>query len=405
MVNRLFRGLAFCGAASAIVALLTQPPIKLINAPIATSSIPLGTIVSVRELSDGRVLVNDVGAKRLVIFDSLLVDQELVYADSSAGSSEFGTMLKATSLIGYLGDSTLYCDLATGSILVLDGAGRLARVIALPHPRDLNFLAFDILYGPPQVDSLGRVTYRGAFPPPAQGISTIERTTLPVVRQADSAVIVRVDFEKRTTDTLASVKTQQVVTNRLESVGVRRTLITEIDPLAAGDQWTMLRDGTIAIVRGHDYHIDWIDSDGSKRSTPKMPFDWRRVSAARKQVLFDSIADVYAKRNAQSEGRATGRSLITVYRPIPVQKMSDYEPALGLSAVLAGPNNTVWVLPRSSLSARSGLLYDVITRDGLISYRVQLSSATKIVGFGANGSIYLLHVVGTQGFLQRVGAP
>ena len=34
-------------------------------------------------------------------------------------------------------------------------------------------------------------------------------------------------------------------------------------------------DGSVAILRGRDYHIDWINADGSRVSSPKMPFDWK----------------------------------------------------------------------------------------------------------------------------------
>ena len=52
-----------------------------------------------------------------------------------------------------------------------------------------------------------------------------------------------------------------------------------------GDQ---LKAGSIALVRAHDYHIDWINADGTTASTPKMPYDWRRLTDADKQAKVDS---------------------------------------------------------------------------------------------------------------------
>src|SRR5207244_2396230 len=61
-----------------------------------------------------------------------------------------------------------------------------------------------------------------------------------------------------------------------------------ISPLRSPDEWAVLSDGTVGIVRGHDYHVDWILPDGTHGSTPKLPFDWKRLSDADKQKLIDS---------------------------------------------------------------------------------------------------------------------
>src|SRR5262249_17843501 len=54
------------------------------------------------------------------------------------------------------------------------------------------------------------------------------------------------------------------------------------------DDWTVLPDGSVAILRGADYHIDWIDADGTRTSSPKMPFDWKRLSDDDKAAIIDS---------------------------------------------------------------------------------------------------------------------
>src|SRR6185295_10205649 len=46
----------------------------------------------------------------------------------------------------------------------------------------------------------------------------------------------------------------------------------------ARDDWAVLSDGSIAFVRGHDYHIDWIRPDGAMASSAKLPFDWQRLA-------------------------------------------------------------------------------------------------------------------------------
>ena len=61
------------------------------------------------------------------------------------------------------------------------------------------------------------------------------------------------------------------------------------DPLKAIDDWTILSDGSIAMVRGHDYRVDWLRSDGTRTSSPKLPFDWKQMTEMEKARLIDTV--------------------------------------------------------------------------------------------------------------------
>src|SRR5262249_36006781 len=73
-----------------------------------------------------------------------------------------------------------------------------------------------------------------------------------------------------------------------------------LDPLQSVDEFGVLSSGSIAFVRGHDYHIDWLQSDGATTATPKLAFDWKRRSDDDKTRLTDSV------RAAQNDLLATG---------------------------------------------------------------------------------------------------
>src|SRR5688572_20085683 len=60
------------------------PPIQAITTASAVSKEPLGTIVGVRELPDGRVLVNDGMRRRLLLMDTTLTSVTVVL-DSLTG--------------------------------------------------------------------------------------------------------------------------------------------------------------------------------------------------------------------------------------------------------------------------------------------------------------------------------
>ena len=63
------------------------------------------------------------------------------------------------------------------------------------------------------------------------------------------------DLDKRTVDTVTMMKTavvNQVITGTNQSMRVS----SMINPLPSADEWTLTPDGTIAIVRTQEYHID-----------------------------------------------------------------------------------------------------------------------------------------------------
>ena len=80
------------------------------------------------------------------------------------------------------------------------------------------------------------------------------------------------------------------------------TLTPVFSPISTIDDWTALPDGSVAILRGSDYHIDWIWADGMRSSTPKMPFDWKRLSDEDKAAVIDST-----KKSLERQARGAGR--------------------------------------------------------------------------------------------------
>lgn len=71
-----------------------------------------------------------------------------------------------------------------------------------------------------------------------------------------------------------------------------------MNPLPSPDEWAVLTDGSLAFVRGHDYHIDWVRADGATSSSPKLPFDWKPVTDSIKRKLIDSTMEAHAEQNA-----------------------------------------------------------------------------------------------------------
>jgi hypothetical protein len=100
--------------------------IRRLGPIIATFADSLGGS-TIRPLSDGRVLVNDPRKQRLILLDTALQTAAIV-ADTTSGTAKaYGDGL--IGLVPLSGDSSLTMDRLTRALLVLDGAGKVSRII------------------------------------------------------------------------------------------------------------------------------------------------------------------------------------------------------------------------------------------------------------------------------------
>jgi hypothetical protein len=158
------------------------------------------------------------------------------------------------------------------------------------------------------------------------------------------------------------------------------------------DAWTMLPDGTVAIVRGTDYHIDWIHPDGSRSSTPKMAFDWRRITDDEKARIVDSLRKIADASNARDDSvrRARPSSTVRVQEVGPATTIPDYFPPVREGAARADLDGNLWILPNTSSGARGGALYDVVNRKGEVVERVQFPGGCTLAGFSKERVVYTI---------------
>lgn len=374
-------------------------PIRALSRVVASDSSILMDASAVRHLPGGSVIVNDTRKKQLVVFDSALTNPRVIADTSSNSPNPYGLRITGASLIPYRGDSTLFMDFDSQAFLVIDEHGAFARVMAPVRASDLFYIgggnsassAFD-----PQ----GRLWYRSVRRNPNNMMvmsgSAPAAETRTIMSQPDSAPLLRMDFDRRTVDTVALIKVapQKEVHIRGPSYG---TVFPLTNPLPQTDEWTMLPDGAIAIVRGHDYHVDILEPDGRMISGPRLPFDWKRITREEKQAIVDSLKRQEDERQAKlppPPPPPPGMPAFPRFRmdPVPAEDLPDFYPAVRQGQVRADPSGRIWVLPATSKDAKAGLLYDVVDREGRLVERVQLPQGRTLVGFGPGGMLYLNHV-------------
>ena len=401
--------------------------VRPLPAPTATSTETVRSLAAVRQLANGNVLVNDQAGRRVLLMDSTLKLLSVVADSTSSTASAYGP--RPGGLIAYRGDSTLFVDPASLSMLVIDPTGKIARVMAAPRPNDVMFLTGGA--STPGFDAKGRLVYRGFsrmnFGPggPGSGAPPV----LP-----DSEAILRFDLASRKLDTAAFFKVYRPRMNvERDSTGVRMT--SYINPLPVVDEWVVMADGSIAIVRGRDYRVDFVSIDGAATKGEKLPYDWQRLTDEDKAAFVDSTKA--AMTRARAAGGAAGganagfgmgggmggggqmvirmdgpggpppgaagggapREQIVMSGPpagaqlppltfVSPSELPDYKPVFGPGAVRADADGNLWVRTIPTRPT-AGVIYDVIDRSGKLVDRVLVPRSSVIVGFGAGGVVYM----------------
>ena len=382
------------------------PPIRAIGPIAHVSTEPLSSIAAAIRLSDGRVFVNDIVARRVVIFDSSLAAARVITDSESVTATAYG--FGAGALIPFHGDTALFLDPQSSAMPVLSPAGRIARVLATPRPNNRP-VSVGSLYFTPAFDAAGRLLY---YLPQSM---TVTRPKLPpnatTTAIIDSALIVRYDFATKVYDTVATIrmpKSRQTVTTSEEG-GITSMRNVTADPLPVVDDWVVRQDGSLVIVRGRDFHVDWMDANGKWSSAPKMPFEWQRIDDAQKQVLIDSAAAATKARldsaiagvgsgaigGRVNVGRGGGTGeLAPPQRPVPVfddpkiepNDVADYRPPFPHAATKVDADGNLWI--RTTTWVNGQPVYDVVNKRGELFDRVQLPPFRTIAGFGP-GVVYM----------------
>lgn len=385
----------------------------------------LASAAAALQMPGGKVLVNDITGRRLLLFDSTLAHPYIVADTTDATANAYGT--HAGTLIRYKGDSALYIDISSLSMLVIDPSGKIIRVLAVPRPDDVQMLIGSV-FGTPGFDGKGRLVYyssagmEGTFTLCCVGTSRPQMIGQHpgLVPKPDSGMVVRVDLATRALDTLTYVK----ITNpkqrlNVDAEGYLQSIESQTNPIPIVDAWTVTPDGALAVVRGRDYHVDWLDADGHWTSSPKMPFDWQRVDEARKLALIDSTVRAHEAANAEfarrraemntaggngarggdaggarGSGRGGGRGgggrggvpIPEVVGRIDPRELPDYVPPFTRGAVEPDADGRLWIKTSALVDGRP--VYDVVNREGALIDRVLLPPYRTIAGFGP-GVAYL----------------
>ncbi len=431
------------------------PPIRALGKATARSTDLLGAVSQVRALPGGRVLVNDNLGRKVVMFEPGLGSFKVVADTTSATANAYSS--RAGGLVAYKGDSTLFVDPTSLSMLVIDSKGSITRVMSVPRPNE----AQSLIGGPsgtPGFDAQGRLVYRAPpnfriTPPPGGDMSKFVMPQIP-----DSAAVVRIALDTRKVDTVAFLKTQKTNVSMSQGADGRMSVTSTLNPMQVIDDWAVTADGRVAIVRGQEYRIDWIDGTGAVAASNKVPFAWRHLDDSTKVAFIDSTRAAMETLRQQAltrmqaggggaagiaaaapglaaaagiemgamagirmefragpgdgpRGAAPGASngappaggpaniTIPPLNFVNPSELPDYAPPFTAGAVRGDLDGNVWI--RTSNVFGGGSVYDIVNAKGELTDRVLLPAGRVIAGFG-KGVVYMGVRDGTAGVRLEV---
>jgi hypothetical protein len=412
-------------AAAAPMGAQTLPPVRPIGETVARSTEPMGSVSTAIALPGGKVLVNDILKRRVLLLDSTLTEVTVVADSTSSTANAYGN--RAGGLLAYRGDSALFVDPASMSMLVINSEGKITRVMSAPRPQDVGFL----IGGPngtPGFDAKGRLVYRAQPRITRMARGGGSGPMLPEF--PDSALVVRFDLGTRTLDTAGFFRINRLNMTVTQTASGGMMVTSTINPIPTVDDWALLADGTIAFVKGADYSITWVRPDGSTESTGKVPYEWQRLDEDGKAALLDSArAAMEAAREKAQQQLASGQAVTvapggggagpeTAFRmgataagappargggapgaagtrlempPINMvnaDQLPDYRPAFTAGAARGDLEGNLWVRTTSPVG-NAGPIYFVINTKGEVIDRVQFPEGRLLVGFGKNGDVFL----------------
>jgi hypothetical protein len=351
------------------------PPTRTFSKPVAEFEEPFTAIGSIRELSNGRVIVSDARDRIVQMLDFESGEATQVGREGQGpGEYSFPGGVYAAP-----GDSTLLFDPLNQRLLVIAPNGKPAGQHALrregtgPGPRAMG--------QPRATDARGRLYSEGmGFRMGPDGPQT-----------SDSVPIVRYDRGRSISDTLAFIKPPRNNASISGSQGNVRVSVGGGNPLAPRDEWAVAPDGRVAIVRPDPYRVEWIAANGARTVGPVIPAPKVKVTAADKKQIEDARKGQTAMMITRSDGPRGGqqqaRAMSAADLP-PLTDWPEYKPPFTSGAARIAPNGELW-LRRTRPPGDEVPYYDVFDARGQLVGHVTLPKGTRLVGFGRN-SVYLV---------------
>ncbi len=359
-----------------------------LGTPTAVFPEDFGTIQTVRELPDGRVLVADPlgGALYAVDMDA---GTRIVVGREGQGPEEYR---QPDAVWALPGDSTLLIDLGNGRMITLgpDLSFGATSPLSAGDPRSGMVIAI-----PQAVDSRGYVYSRsmaGMGAPP------------------DSGAVLRIAREDLSLDSVVMFKLEDRTTTRSGGPGNESVSISSV-PLSAEDSWGVAADGSVVVARSADYSLEWWGTDGTVTRGAPISFDPIAIGTAEKEEWLQVRGRSGGGIGISIEMRSNGAMQMNFSRGgmgNSDPSIDDYEwpetkPPFYSGRLQVDGHDRVWI--RRHVEAGEDATYDVFDRTAKRVATYTLPNNKRVIGFGS-GTVYVVaYDEFDLNFLERYALP
>jgi hypothetical protein len=313
--------------------------------PAARLSEGFTNIVTLVELSDGRVVVADRTERRLVI-GNFATGGVTEVSRVGQGPGEY------TSLAGAY-------PLGADSILLYDAQQRRALILVGEQVvRTISTSAFaEMVVGGALVGASG-----GAL------LTRAPTGSLDLTRSPSAADSVAVMLKGRNSTKVDTVAMLGPIATEVSLVG--NTFTMRRPAIRAQEEVLLFPDGWLAIARLEPYRVDWRSPQGAWTRGAPLPFQSIRIEDAQKAQLRAYLsANGYGDVSVNAEWPST----------VPPFHSSTRD-----NVMTVGPRGLLLV-KRVPTAASLGSPYDVIDRRGSLVARLRLASNERLLAFGEKG--------------------
>jgi hypothetical protein len=335
-------------AAGAARAQSATPRLITLPAPDATVPAEFTRATSVRELSDGRLLIVDWSDQKVFVAGRSNAEVQQLGRNGS-GPGEY---LQPGTLFALGGDSTLLADSRNGRWLLLHGA-TIAATVGPDAPVIMSGART-----PLGADDQGHVIFTTGI---GGGVGTS-----PIPSRRDSVLLARAARATGQVDTVVALRSRPA-TITVEGPADKPTSVSvRVNPLATGELAALFSDGWIAIARLDPYRVDWMAPDGTRINGTPLPFTRVRLDEREQRAFLD---------------RRAARTGTTPPDPATLPEWPEYVPPFLSESLLRAPDGRLWIR-RTPTAANPHPPYDVVDRRGALVARVAVGKAVEVIGFG-----------------------
>ena len=358
--------------AAALPVAAQQVPTRALTRADAEYAEPFDQIYALRELSDGRLLVTDLGPKAVLLVDFRQATPRTV-GRNGQGPGEYQF---PGDLLPWHGDTVLMVDRVSRRLLVVTPDGKVGR--SIPYPEGVG--------GVPDVrgaDDKGRVYLQGSQFGGGPGQFELGGAV------PDTVPLLRWDVASGKVDTVARVKVPAV---KVQTSGGQnnRTVMIRSQPFAESDDWAVLPDGRVAIARVGGFRMELAGAGAAAEGTP-VPYEKLKVTGADKEAYLGAMRSSRNRITVTAGGGGGGGASSSRQQGPPEVTAADfdwpeYKPPFGSRSLRATPEGELWLV-RSTPASDSTPVVDVFNARGVRTGRVTLPLGRRVVGVG-RGVVY-----------------